>query len=206
MKSAQVAALLLMAVVPLACIAQKKAKKPEVPAALAQAKFVYVEAIDGGEFDRNLYPADRMAIADVRDYIKAWGRYTITVERDKADLIFIVRKGRLASADVNTNVGVQDPRYPSPTGQPSAPGQRGPRQPYGSVGYGGEIGPAEDLLQICLYNAMNGKPGSPLWYRSEANGLDAPRVRLMAQFKDAVEKAYPTPLTTNSQGNGSTKP
>ena len=204
MRFARVAALLVFAMLPTLCVAQKKAKKPAVPEVLATSRFVFVEAVDGGEFDRNLYPADRMAIADVRDYLKAWGRYTIAYERDKAELIFVVRKGRVASADVNAGAGTQDPRSPS-TGQPGAQGQRGQRQPYGSIGFGGDLGPPDDTLQICQFNVMNGKCGGPLWFRSETDGLDAPRIRLLAQFRDAVERAYPLLINTNP-GNAPATP
>src|SRR5258708_4165329 len=81
-----------------------------VPEVFAHARFVYVEGMDGGEFDRNLNPEDRMAIADVRDFLKKWGRYTISYERDKAELIFVVRKGRLAEADADVGISNgQDP-------------------------------------------------------------------------------------------------
>jgi hypothetical protein len=141
--------------------------------------------------------------------LKKWGRFTISYERDKAELIFVVRKGRLAEADADVGISNgQDSRFPSggqPTmGQPGAQGQNRQRQRDMTMGGGGEIGPGDDLLQICEFNINNGKRGSPLWIRSEAHGLSAPRLLLLAQFKDELEKAYPTPLTTNSQGNGST--
>jgi len=209
MKFAKVAALLLLTMIPTLCLAQKKPKKPDIPAALAQARFVYVEAMDGGEFDRDLSPADRIAIADARDYLKAWGRYTISYERDKAELIFVVRKGRLAEADADVGIGNgQDPNFPSasqgPMGQPGTQNQNRQRQRDMTMGVGGEVGPADDLLQVCLFNVDNGKRSGPLWIRTQAHGLSAPRMQLLAQFRDAVEKAYPMPLTTNSQGNGST--
>lgn len=209
MKSAKVVALLMLTMVPAFCLAQKKPKKPEVPEVLAKARFVYVEAMDGGEFDRNLNPADRIAIADARDYLKAWGRYTISYERDKAEVIFVVRKGRLAEADANVGIGNgQDPQFPSTgrgsIGQPGTQNPNRQRQPDMTMGVGGEVGPEDDLLQICVFNVDNGKRGGPLWIRSQAHGLNAPRMQLLAQFREAVEKAYPMPLTTNSQGNGST--
>ena len=53
MKSIKVIALLLL-LLPAVVLAQKKTKKPIVPEVFAHARFVYVEAIDGDEFDPNL--------------------------------------------------------------------------------------------------------------------------------------------------------
>ena len=55
---------------------------------------------------------------------------------------------------------------------------------------GGETGPEDDLLEVCQVN-QNGKLTSPLWLRSQQHGLSAPRVILIAQLKEEVEKTYP---------------
>src|SRR5215467_6899983 len=79
--------------------AQKKNKaKDQLPAILLQAQFVYVEAYDGDEFDPRLLPQDRRAIAEVADAVQKWGRYRLTMRRSEAELVIVVRKGRLASA------------------------------------------------------------------------------------------------------------
>lgn len=187
MKSFKVA-ILLMALIPTLALAQKKAKKPSVPEVFEHAHFVYVQAVDGNEFDPNLDPADRVAIADVRDAIKAWGRYTMTVDREKADLVFIVRKGRPAEGRGGVGVGNMEDPQAGPMGT-QVPGQRHGLGPGVSVG--GEAGPEDDQLQVCQLNAA-GKLGGTLWIRSFASGLDAPRLLLFAQLKDAVEKAYPS--------------
>jgi hypothetical protein len=52
----------------------------------------------------------------------------------------------------------------------------------------------------------NGKRGSPLWERTMPDGLSAPRVMLFQQFKDAVEKAYPSqPAPGQPAGQGQAK-
>ncbi len=174
---------------------QAKDKKPSVPAIFGQAKYVYVEAVDGQEFDPNLYPEDRMAIADVRDALQKWQRYTLTTERDQAELVIVVRRGRAAAAEV----GVRPPV--AGRGQVGA-GQVGGdqttaggpiRAPMGGPGIevGGEAGPPDDLFEVCLVNSGGGK-GSPLWERTMADGLSGPRVMLFEQFREAVDKAYPS--------------
>lgn len=210
MKSLKLTVLLVL-LLPTLVLAQKKAKKPVIPAVFDHARYVYVQAIDGEEFNPNLDTADRLAIADIRDALQSWGRYALTVERDKADLIFVVRKGRLvegrAGVDVsgsptggrNTgsmggpNGGIDDPQDMIGEQQGAQPGGRFPGQgrPAGvGTTTGVDAGPEADLLQVCQLNP-NGKLSSPLWIHTFPNGLNAPRLILLAQLKDEVEKAYP---------------
>lgn len=188
-------ALLILLLLPGLAAAQKKAKKPIVPAIFNQARFVYVQAVDGQEFDQNLYPEDREAIADVRDALEAWGRYTFVLDRENADLVFVVRKGRLASANAGVAAG-QDPdvgaqRVQFPGNQRQQGNGIGRQQAPGvGVGLGAEAGAPDDLLEVCLHTPK-GKLGAPLWIHSSADGLNAPRLLLFKQFKDEVEKAYP---------------
>jgi hypothetical protein len=194
MRSAKAIALFLV-LVPGLVSAQKKPKKPAVPAVFNQAQYIYVEAIDGDEFKPGLLTEDRLAIADLRDALHAWGRYTYTPEREHADLVFIVRKGRLASA----HAGVEANEGPDEIGTGSNPRMSGPgmgrqqqgqRPPGLGTTAGAETGPEDDLLEIRQMNT-NGKLSSPLWMRSMPNGLNPPRMLLFAQFKEEVDRAYP---------------
>lgn len=188
MRSAKAVALVLV-LIPGLVFAQKKAKKPVVPAVFGQAQYIYVQAVDGDEFKPGLLTEDRLAIADVRDALQAWGRYTYTSERDKADLVFVVRKGRLASARVGADMSA-----PSEVSVGTGPGMgrqsRGQVPPGVGPEVGAEMGPEDDVLEVRQVN-QNGKLTSPLWMRSQQNGLNAPRVTLVAQLKQEVEKAYP---------------
>ncbi len=187
--------------------AQKKPKKPVVPAVFAQARYVYVEATDGNEFDPRLLPEDREAIVNIENAIRAWGRYDLTTRREEAELVFVVRKGRLATAE--GTIGVN--RLPNAGTDPSAgTGPGGSTGPIGNTGsarqggqypgqqddsgteFGarGEVGPPDDLFQVRQRNA-DGSLSSPLWMRSLGDGLNGPHPVLFAQFKDAVDKAYP---------------
>lgn len=193
MKSIKVIALILF-MLPTFVLAQKKTKKPNVPEIFDHARYVYVEAVDGEEFNPDLYPADRNAIADVRDALHKWGRYNLTIDRAQADLVIVVRKGRLAGAEANGTIGTRG-QYPQPGSQGGQfpGGQQRPQGP--GLGIGEEIGPPDDLFQVCQLNA-DGKLSGPLWIRSIAGGLDAPRLALFAQFKNEVEKAYPSAPAT----------
>jgi len=55
---------------------------------------------------------------------------------------------------------------------------------------GVEAGPPEDLFEVCAMNP-DGKLSGPLWLRTMPDGLRAPQVTLLEQFRDAVDKAYP---------------
>ena len=170
-------------------LAHGKPKKPDVSAVFQNAKYVYVEAVDGDIFKPGLYPEDRQAISDVQDSIRDWNRYTIVTRRDEAELVFVVRKGRLAGAQARGGISGGPRSQPGQNPNPS-PGE-GPGQPRSGpeVGVGTEIGPDEDLLRVFIQN--DGRLSSVVWSREQDGGLDAPGVQLVKQLKAAVEHAYP---------------
>lgn len=202
----------------------KDKKQPSLPAALNEAHTVYVEAVYGREFDANLDAPDREAIADVRDALRGWNRYVFTSERGEADLVFVVRKGRIAEGESRGGVdrdpiaqdgqmGAQMPGAQRPAGSTAGPGMgsgSGPGMGPGTgpgIGTGPGMGPdtgmgpdevgggmagsADDLFEVCQIKP-NGKRTAPLWTRSLRGGLDSPRLVLFQQFRDAVERAYPS--------------
>jgi hypothetical protein len=63
---------------------------PQLPRTLANARFVYVTAYDGDQFDPNLLPDDRVAIARVQDAIQKWGKLTLVYRPQDADIILAV--------------------------------------------------------------------------------------------------------------------
>ena len=176
---------LCLVLAPALATVQAKTKKPyKLPAMFNQARYVYVEAVAGQEFDPRLDPYDRQAIADVNKALDDWNRYVLTTRRDQADLIFVVRKGRVAEA----NVGVQVSS--GPQGGPGRP-TNGPL-PGNGVGtsVGGEVGPADDLLEVYLPNPTDAH-GTLLWQHTRADGLNTPELALFKQLKDEVERTYP---------------
>ena len=171
--------------------AQSKKKDPDLPALFRQARYVYVEAVDGDEFNPRLYPEDRQAIADVRHALQAWNRYTLTIRRQDADLVFIVRKGRLAVANVFGGVRT-GPRTSGPQ-TPDQDPNRDPAQYPNSgtdVGASGQVGSPDDFLFVDVVNP-GGRLGPQIWMQSRRDGLDTPEIPLFKQIKDAVDKAYP---------------
>ena len=189
MKPLKAITLLLLLVSALANL-QAKPKKPyKLPAAFEQARYVYVEAEDGQEFNPRFNPDDRDAIADLDRSLYDWNRYIVTTRRDQADLIFVVRKGRLATATLG--------------GQVSSAPQAGPNRPAGGpmsgngVAVGGEVGPPDDFLEVFLPNPNEAR-GALLWQRTLHDGLSPPQLMLFKQLKDEVERTYPTPAPTKT--------
>ena len=61
------------------------------PKTLNNARYVYVTAYDGGQFNINLLPEDRQAISAVQDAIQHWGHYIVVYRPDQADMIIAVQ-------------------------------------------------------------------------------------------------------------------
>jgi hypothetical protein len=180
-------AVLVVLVVPLAFAKDKK--KDTLPALFSSARYVYVQAEDGDIMKPGLNPEDREAIANVEDAMKNWHRYALTLNRGDADLVIIVRKGRIASAQVNGGVGVGSVSYPNrnPAGPANTNGDR--TDSYETVGARGEVGPADDIMRV--YSLSQGKLMGPLWSSEMKDGLDAPAVMLLRSLRQAVDHAYP---------------
>jgi len=71
---------------------------PQMPRTLANARFVYVTAYDGDQFDPGLLPEDRAAIGRVEDAIEKWGKLIVVYRPQEADIILAVQSR--ASEDV----------------------------------------------------------------------------------------------------------
>lgn len=77
-----------------AAFAAPNAQAPKVepfPGTLINARYVYVTAYDGGQFNINLLPEDRQAISAVQEAIQKWGHYIVVYRPDQADMILAVQ-------------------------------------------------------------------------------------------------------------------
>jgi hypothetical protein len=132
-------------------------------------------------------PEDFQAFNATEDALRKWDRYVIVYTPEQADLIMVVRAGRIASvhggiATTHTiTIGGVPRRDPSdPTGAPVPP--------VGSESAGGEVGPSEDMLEI--YDAHLGvMTSSPLWRKLQASGLKGPEPPLVKELRKEVEEA-----------------
>ncbi len=60
------------------------------PATLRNARYVYVAAYDGDQFDIHLLPEDRDAIVAVQNAIQKWGKLTLVYRPSEADIVLLV--------------------------------------------------------------------------------------------------------------------
>jgi hypothetical protein len=182
MKSTLLLALVLL---PTLAFAQNQGKKKHsVPAIFNAARYVWVESMDGDLSTPGLLPADRDAIVAVQNALRDWGRYVLTPDRSDAELIFVVRTGRIAEGKVGGSVGAPNS---GPLGNPN-PGQQ--QHPTGTgVMFGGEAGFPDDLLKVVMTSREG--PGTQVWLRTEEGGLASPDVPLFKQLKNAVDHDYP---------------
>ena len=199
MKFLRSIAILLTLVAPLALAKNKK--KDILPAVFSNARFVYVQAEDGDILKPSLFPEDRDAIANVQEALKHWNRYSLTMHRNEADLIIIVRRGRLAAAQLHGGVGAGTPtgigasypgRNPAGSGNPNPGGNADRPDNVDAMGARGEAGPADDTLRVFSLTP-EGKLSGPVWSRDMKDGLDAPDVALLRFLRDAVDHDYPPP-------------
>jgi len=63
---------------------------PKIPRILANARYVYVTAYDGDEFNPELLPEDRVAINTVQEAIQQWGKLTLVYRPEEAYVILVV--------------------------------------------------------------------------------------------------------------------
>jgi hypothetical protein len=171
----------------------KDKKRKDLSTVFSTARYVYVQAEDGDVMDPRLFPEDRQAIADVQDMLKDWNRYTVTLSRKDAELVMIVRKGRLAGAQAHGGVGIGT----GPEFGGSYPGSRNPAGPNNTgggisteIGARGEAGPSDDTLRIFMARTDGGL-GGMLWSREMNDGLDAPNMMLLRTLRQEVDRAYP---------------
>ena len=66
------------------------ANMPTFPGILANARYVYVAAYDGDQFNPNLIPEDRNAIGAVQEAIHDWGKLTVVYRPSEADIVILV--------------------------------------------------------------------------------------------------------------------
>ncbi len=174
--------LVVLAIVGLAAIGSA-GPKSVVPAQLARARYVCLGYDIGTGFlseaqaisaPATVFPEDRRALDAIRAEIERWGKYTIVVQPDQADLLISVRTGRLLGTTVGVGIG-------------SAGGRGGPG---GQSTLGGvEVSSPTDLFVV--YEAHGGRPGAQLWRLQRSGALAGTPPRAFEEFRTAVESAPP---------------
>jgi hypothetical protein len=166
------ASLLLFCVFALGLKAQDK---DAIPAVVKNATYVMVITNSGDIFSPDVTPDDRHAVQDVQKTIEKWGRYKLVYNPGEADLILVVRTGRIADVKGGVQVATTTQRA----------GDRTDRSRASAESIGGEVGDPQDTLEV--YMASRGINGPPLWRGRALDGLKAPQLRLMQEFRSKVE-------------------
>ena len=144
-------------------LALKAEDKNAISAVVRNATYVMFTTYSGEVFSPDVTPDDRHAIQNVQDKIQKWGRYKLAYNRGEADLILVVRTGRLAEVKGGVRVGT-----------------------HGSgESIGGEVGDPQDTLEV--YMASQGINGPPLWRGRAPDGLKAPEMQLVQELRSKVE-------------------
>lgn len=71
--------------------ASAAAAVPPLPKTLNNGRFVYVIACDGDQFNHDLLPEDRQAIAAVQDAIQKSGKFILVYQPGEADIVLMVQ-------------------------------------------------------------------------------------------------------------------
>jgi hypothetical protein len=151
-------------------------EKPTFPKLVVNARYVLVTTYFGDDPSNvRIMSEDRQAVADVQNAIQKWGRYTLVYERKNADLIILVRKGRIAGARAGITI------------------HTGSEKPSPSVasGINADAGDSQDMLAV--YDAAQGIDNPPLWRARDAEGLKPPEMRLVDELRTKVEAAAKKP-------------
>jgi len=187
--------------------AYAKSKDKVLPADVLDAQTVMVVIHpEAGEplIDPN---ANSKAKENVEGALAKWGRFRIVMEPQIADLVLAVRKGngRVISPtirggpidnrppvilqpteDGGVRVGTQSRRAPDVT----HPDLGGPSDTVPRVG--GETGPAEDMLEVYRGRVEYPLDNTPVWRYVVKDGLRAPKVPAVDQFRRAIDQAQKT--------------
>jgi hypothetical protein len=150
--------------------------KSQLPKLVVTARFVLVTTYFGDQpASSRIMPDDLQAVGDVQDSIKKWGRYTVVYRREDADLILLVRKGRVAEALTGVHIPL------------------GTDAPNPSIGtsVNADAGDPQDM--IAIYQATRGIDSPPLWRARQMDGLKAPKMRLVQDLRTQVEAAEKVP-------------
>jgi len=183
-------------------------KESSLPKLFCQARYVYVQTYEGAlsaELERE-YPADYNAAIGVEQRIQNWDRYKLVAGNQQADLVFVVWKARPEGNRLPGQPTEMPPISTPPMPDPGAgPGQN-PRNPQGMPGQspGGLGGPDEVGVshggpgvavyppndQLAVYEPQSDESlDTPLWKKTEKDGLKEPRMTLFGKLADAVDDA-----------------
>ena len=185
-----------------ACMASaKKKEEAYLPDYVLKAQTVWVVVMpDAGE-PMDDPSANRKAQEEVEKAFLKWGRYRLTQDKYTADLVIGVRKGTAKAANGTINGGPVDTRPGTiettdntmriGTQQGRPPDRTTQGAPTGLPAHSGmEAGAEDDTFMVFIGGAVKYPMDSPpVWKYVAKDGLKAPRVEAVEQFRKAVEES-----------------
>lgn len=173
-------------------------KKVLLPAYVLQARTVYV-LIDPTAGTSITSPrANKTAQEDVEKALMRWGRFSLVMETQTADLIITVRKGSgkvvdrtiggeptndrpviVQATDDSIRVGAHRGRPPDA----AQTGQTG-TQPHPQT----EVGPADDVFVVYEGHVDSPLNQAPAWQYEKKDALKSPNVPAVGEFQKAIEE------------------
>jgi hypothetical protein len=180
----------------------KKKEKPVVPELLlrAQTVVVLIQSEAGEPMDDPT--ANRKAREDVEKAFMSWGRYRLVQEAATADLVVTVKKGSdqaatptvnggpvdqrpvtLETTDNQIRIGAQQGRLPDASQTPDQ------TAPNGRASAGGEVGSTNDSFIVHPGGDRYTPHSAALWSYNLKNGLRAPEVKAVQEFRKIITEA-----------------
>jgi hypothetical protein len=188
----------------------KKKEKVYLPDYVLKAQTVLVVILpDSGEPMNDPF-ANRKAQEDVEKAFMKWGRYRLALDASTAGLVIGVRKGtgqaasptinggpvgtdtRPATVETTDNqirIGAQQGRPPSTTQEGDASGMGGQNAPNDRPHRGMEVGAQDDTFMEFQGGVPYPVDNAPVWKHIAKDGLKAPGVAAVEQFRKAVEES-----------------
>lgn len=188
----------------------KKKEKTYLPDYVLKAQTILVVILpDSGEPMNDPY-ANRHAQQDVEKALMKWGRYRIALDADTADLVIGIRKGTgqtasptihggpvdtdrrpgtIETTDNQIRIGVQQGQPPSTTQEGDASTSGGQPASTDRTHPGMQVGSENDAFLVFHGNVQYPLDYAPVWKHIAKDGLKAPGVTAVEQFRKAVEES-----------------
>jgi len=177
----------------------KKKEKAYLPDLVLKAQTVLVVILPNAGEPMDDPFANRKAQEEVEKAFLKWGRYRLALDKDTADLVIGVRKGTGKAANPTINGGPVDTRPGTiettdnsarvrvQQGRPPELTQQGaPTEPAHT---GMETGTEDDTFMVFQGGRPYSVDNAPVWKYVAKDGLKAPRVEAVEQFRKAVEES-----------------
>jgi hypothetical protein len=224
--AASIAAAVAAAVVISAGVAgAKKKEKVYLPDYVLKAKTVLVMILpDAGEPTDDPF-ANRRAQEEVEKAFMKWGRFQLTLDAELADLVIGVRKGTGKIANPTVNGGPVDSRPGTVEATDDAirvgamkgrpPDVTQPGGPIGANGTGGStsdkphtgvaVGAQGDMFKVFQGKVQYPMDNAPVWKYTEKDGLKAPEVMAVTEFRKVLQEAEKAAAQQQQQQQGQKK-